>query len=637
MRVQIERDQALRDASVAQRREDEVRARLDAELARHRALESQIVEVRQGWEQARLAMAQAHDQLARDATAAVAERLDQDRRHREDRARWLNDWHQSMAESNGRLSTLQGELVAARTLLEADRDRLAHWRNRTAEAERALLAETAARRTATLEAANLAQSLSDANTRLEQRVTELLAAADANRSRHTTELARVTAEGQARQDSLVAELTQLQTEHSQALEDSKQWRQALHTTQEQVEQLSIEAQLESSRLRDLQEQLTMQLTTAREQLASLREQSSASDSTHHEEYGALLAHLHATQELLDGSQQEQTGLRRQLDNALMALRSAVASRPLLWRAWDGAFSTPVNADSQGLRVVYARDSAPHRELVLSWASATIGATHFEPLRLKLVEHQGRAGIGFLRRSSGPAALGRWQPNAREGDDEVMLLVPTDDVSHQTLEHLGASDWLTLLESSRLLQRAVLHLDKAVAPHWSTIAARLLVELSTWPERLRYDGVIIQTQPEGSARVRIEGVIIGAQPCPALQLRWHPVSRDAQLVMELDPERPYEPPLACWPASADGTLQPEFVVPIGHQGSIRNRMRWWARLADRDRLVVMSLMDVLRSVAPGSGNAAPRWQSAADRLRSTARRTARLATLASRLLRQQVRY
>jgi len=657
------------------------RTALEAELVRERAgrleLEALVERTRAEYQAAREAALQ---ERQREAAAAAALQAELGTRHQEERARWVHDRRLALDELHAEVSRLQQALATTRAALLSEQDRQAPLRNALVDAQKALTASEARHRADTTaneqtlrelqqRAAEFEGRLSSWQTEAERAGAETrharaqaaqahletqealqqaqLAQRQVLQARNEAEQAQAelqqsqaqmqqaradAAQAEARAAQLLATLEQSQAEAERARTEGQLWREALHDAQELIEQLTLAAQAEPPDLRAAHDRLAARLAAAEQQLTHERTRLTAAAADAQREYDALLAHLHVTQELLDGAVQQQAQVEQRQAWTESALQSAVATRPLLWRGWRGDSPSPLQAELRHMQLLHAGDAPPHRELVLEWPEARIAGVPFAPLRLKLVEHQGRAGIAFVRRAGGPAALGRWQPNAREGHDELMLFVPSDAATWATLDHLGASDWLVLLDSASLLEQAVGHLASGIGGHWSAIASRLLVELKSWPERLRYDAVSVSVQGEAGTRVRIEGVLIGTQPGPALQLRWQPQASRPTLVLELDALRPHEPPLACWPASADGRLQQEFAIPVGSAVPLRERVRWWTRLRERDRMVVGALLDVLEASAPGQGPAMEAWSSAARRLRAGTRRSARLASLAARLVR-----
>lgn len=629
--------------------EQELRAELEAEQARHRPLELLLAECRQGWELTQQSLIQWRAEADRLAALGDSRLRELQRLHLEERSRWLHDWRSSLDALNAENAQLREDAQRAqRQLLVAD-DARAVLEARLSDLARQLaeFQDGASHRQSHLEA-----QLADARAELAglgaRHALAEQAWAERQRSHEAfvSDRAQAEAEGERERQALEARLAQAHEEASQLRrelsqlsehavqrqEESDRWRSALHEAQERIEQLTLTPP-EDPAERQLAQEV---LARAHQQLAETRTQMDDALTLAGQEHAALLMHLHETQELLDEALQEQQGLEVRLAQTQATLEEAAATRPRVWQRSAAEGRPIVDVGSDAVRLVHAAEEAPHRELRLEWPTARIGRSQPAPLRLKLLEHRGLAGIGIVRLQDEAPVLAQWRPNAREGAAELMVLVPDDGAARHTLDHLGASDWLVLLALARLLEQAVGGLGPGLPAHWTHVASRLVVRLGAWPERLRYDSATAESLAEAAVRVRLEGVMVGSQAGAALQLLWRAAAAGPELVLELDPLRPTEPPLSCWPVDPQGLLQPSWALPLGQGSGLLERVRWWSRLPARDRLVLSGLLDALRSVRPAGPPGAPAWTRSAQRLHKQARQAARLSSLASRLLRRPER-
>jgi hypothetical protein len=213
----------------------------------------------------------------------------------------------------------------------------------------------------------------------------------------------------------------------------------------------------------------------------------------------------------------------------------------------------------------------------------------------------------------------------------MLLVPRDPVGLERLEHLGTTDWRTVLGLVRLLEAAVADddADPAAGGPWPAAAARLRTQLDSMRPRLRYDRLDVRVHSEAplALDLQLEEVMHGHRSLPPVHLRWQPQAQTDRLQFVLHQPQAAVAPLGVWPVQADGTLVPQWTLPLGPDQSAGQRLRWWAALPPTDRDLVLAVMDVLPRLpdhlppqAAGSLDPAALRRIAAD-LRKQARRTA----------------
>jgi hypothetical protein len=417
-----------------------------------------------------------------------------------------------------------------------------------------------------------------------------------------------------------ADLAQLQREHSELqhqLHDASRTHSALESLLAAAEQ--DQAAWRASRAEH--EQMKAQLATRQAERDALAEALAAAQGE-----------LQALQTL----RQEREELIAQL---YTARTDASAAQALAW----AAAPDPTQAERRlpltlgGLNLVHARDELPHREVQFRLLEVLSPHGELPQLDLRLVEHHGRPGLVIFESGAGFEAVSNWHRTGEEGGRGYMLLVPADELSRRHLAHMAAADWQFMGELAAFLSMAVTEPDFELAPHWRHIAARLERQLAQLTPRLRYDQ--LTATPGATAaeawQVRFGACSFGTQRLPAIELVWRPTGphdttpQGCALAWALpsDPDEP--PPLAHWPAQADGRLQPLLPIPVGPGWGAAARRRWWSGLAAADRELVLSVLDALPAAADAAGQ--PAQRPAAHALHRDARRT-----LSSQAVRRVVR-
>jgi hypothetical protein len=254
------------------------------------------------------------------------------------------------------------------------------------------------------------------------------------------------------------------------------------------------------------------------------------------------------------------------------------------------------------QLIDLQDQGSHRHLdfEVRLDSAADGGT--TKLRVRLLSHLNRPGLGLLARRSGERPLSTWQPTGLEDRREFMLLIPADDPGQALLRRMGSTDWRRVEDLSRLICRHVCSDDWALGAHWQATAARLCRQLADLPARWRYDDLLVsRDEPDGPPALDLHfvGATFGERRLDDVRLRWRlPDAERRPAGGSLHwraPERAQALALGTWPTDADGNLADAFELPVG-DGSPSGRRQRWARLSPVERELILALLDALPAAA-----------------------------------------
>lgn len=287
-----------------------------------------------------------------------------------------------------------------------------------------------------------------------------------------------------------------------------------------------------------------------------------------------------------------------------------------------------------MRVIAIRDERPHRELTLEFAEVNVGEEVIPLTLVKLVEHEGRAGLVLIAPPGLPSPITQWEPQGEDERGAYVLLIPSDAGGSKRLAQLGSRNWQMVLALASLVQQTLRQGIVGVAIHWVSVASRLWVDLNALPVRLRYDELAVSIDGE-AVTLRLDGAWYGDRLLPPIALVWTPNQAGAPVRwFRTDPNTPL---LSAWPVLADGELAPELVLPLHRHATMGARLRWWTNLLPADRELAVAVLDTL-SVAPlhlsGRIDSAKGAKLAAEAisLQAALRRTLKLGRLARRMQR-----
>ena len=389
------------------------------------------------------------------------------------------------------------------------------------------------------------------------------------------ELGNARADAAAR-DAKVAELNLLADRSQQQLaklqEELVQVSKGRDESRAEAAALRNEGERARAELSAEREQWRQGLVAATEGLAAKAQaaeaRAAAADCDRHE----LLVQLHHVQEALEAALLQ----RGALTDALEVQRREVGPAE----------------NAQVLHVLHMHDNGPHRHIDLRLEDLRLGERRVSTLPVRLVEHAGHPGFLFWQSADSPV-LHAWRQTGDEAGRAFMLLLPWTAEGREALLRLGRLDWQLVLGLARLLQRKFGEERDPARQRWAATAARLLRELESLPERLRYDVLHLRHAGDAVLEVVFHGACHGERDLGDVALRWAPQERRLQW---LAPPRAEHLPLSSWPTLPDGGLEPLMNMPVGSAAKGGAGRQRWAQLSPADQTLMLAVLDALPGVA-----------------------------------------
>jgi len=284
--------------------------------------------------------------------------------------------------------------------------------------------------------------------------------------------------------------------------------------------------------------------------------------------------------------------------------------------------------ADGLELRSRVDDGDHRHLDFTLEALAVGARRIVDLRFRLVEHRGRPGLVLFAQHDGLPSLGQWEPHGEEGGASFMTLLPSEERGESLLRRMATSDWQVI----RGLVNAVwleLSRDEAGSlTRWRAVAGRLNCQLDALPPRLRYDAMSVRPASAQALDVSLLNALFGDKSLGDMNLRWWPSRSGEQAgLTALAPADGAEPPLASWPSQPDGLLRPEYALPVGSCWSPAA----WLALPERDKAILLSVLDGLSGVAGHMSPDAPLTEWTIDATAEAARQLNRATRRSERVL------
>ncbi|MCU0773286.1 MAG: hypothetical protein MUC74_01935 [Ideonella sp.] len=245
---------------------------------------------------------------------------------------------------------------------------------------------------------------------------------------------------------------------------------------------------------------------------------------------------------------------------------------------------------------------PHRELLfevrLPQDRVLDGRTAAAGFELRLVEHEGRPGLVWLPLRGEAPPLHLWRPTGQEAGRDFMRLIPADVDDIAALAQLPPADWRLLRAAVRWLAEMLPASGAGDAAAWLLTAHRLARQLQAMPPRLRFSRVQATAPAVGSAdppQVVLGDTMFGDEALPDIRLSVD-LRTDAPTSVVWHLPDTGEPPLASWPTGNDGRLLPRWALAIGHAAPQTGKHRWWAERPERDRALLLGLLEALPAAA-----------------------------------------
>lgn len=238
----------------------------------------------------------------------------------------------------------------------------------------------------------------------------------------------------------------------------------------------------------------------------------------------------------------------------------------------------------------------HEESPYSHLNFTLDEVHsgdriFKNIRMRLLEHHGRAGILlFQPQGDKPSLLHHSQQSGEEEGVPYMILIPQNKSGADFFVAATTSD-LLLLRGIITLLRSQLRNDPAKTPQysaWSRLAGRLLEQIDDLPERLHYDSVSCTLRPgEKSAdcTFAVSNAWIRGHGVAELSASWS-LRNSSTMTLSYSGD---ESPLTIWPTDSQGAPDRVMVIDLSSANSRKEMVALSATMTKRDRSFLYHLV------------------------------------------------
>lgn len=546
---------------------------------RHSELEAQALELRSTLEQVRIGL---HDAESRNSAL-------------DERCRALTIEHQALLAQLSELSSRSDSEKALCAQRQTDLEAQALELRSTVERLYVELRQAESRNLA------LDERCRDLALRHERSVKAIREQREQLAETHQAQLALVEAARARQQSEADARIEALSRDLVGERQHASEWRQAC--TAEQSRAMLAENQLDTERTRYAElsmheERTRLELAQLTGQLAQCRRDLSAYSNRLEVltgEHDHLREELALNQErLLVASRRAESMVTRealleaQLADALEGLQKCriADAEALLQAKWQ-------LTGSCDFRMVGERNTDPHRELTVRTELSRRFPVANPSFELRLVEHEGRAGLVFFRDQDQVPPLHHWEAHGMEADREFVRIIPTDSDAAATIAHLPPNDWRMILGLTDLLARQPEAAGLQLSRRWTIVARRLALELDGLPKRLRYS-TLLASEHDSTAVVILRDVLFGSRNLTDVELRWTCGHRSS--VSWVLANNGFAP-LAAWPRRADADHEDAMRLAVGDfEGLPADKKRWWNSLPEDDRALVLGLLETLAAAA-----------------------------------------
>jgi len=512
-------------------------------------------------------------------------------------------------DSQARLAALQADVLRS----SQARDQVASALQAAQEAH-ALQAAQAAEALAALRAAHAQQAAEAA---------EALAAAQAAQAQQAAESAEALAAALAAQDQQAAEaaeaLAAAQAAHAQQVAEAAEALAAAQAAQdlqaaEAAEALAAAQAAHAQQAAEAAEALAaakaahaQQAAQAANALKDAQAARQASD-TARQEQAAVLQKLQ-----LDLAEQQRAKAGLQQENALLLQQLHQVQEELeqyfleCQRLQEAAALVPPVPAGQAVAMAEVlplaeRDTPPYRELTFQLRGVVAHGRQIPEATVRLVEHRGHPGLAVFGNTAGEQLLSCWRETGQEDGHPYMLLVPADAPVKAVLDAMGPADWALTLYLLDRLPPALDALDPPLSPRWQQLVRRLQLQLQVLGRRVRYQQVVVGPVPgaaPGALAFQFNQVHWGALQVPRVTAHWQPDGPQAGITLLNDAET--GPPLASWPADAQGMPVERWHLPLGRAVAGPVKRAAWAQLGLADRDFLLALLEIWpQALAPSDG-------------------------------------
>jgi chemotaxis protein histidine kinase CheA len=254
---------------------------------------------------------------------------------------------------------------------------------------------------------------------------------------------------------------------------------------------------------------------------------------------------------------------------------------------------------------------PHCHHDFTFESVTLFERHWRRLPVRLVEHNGNAGLAIFNPfGNGSDPLYRWEPQGQEGGIDFMLFVPADKASRDRLVAAPASDLLLIRElTARILGHLSVH-GETGTERWIPVARRLLQQIDEIPERLHYDDVKTSssgTRQDTSIRFTLSNLYFRGVCARSYAISWKPGSQGGSLTLE-QPDFDHTILASSVGIGSDGAVT-SLAISFDSAEETQKASAAWRRLTRRDqdfiRVLVRELPNLIYHLCEQNTDLRPR--------------------------------
>ena len=231
-----------------------------------------------------------------------------------------------------------------------------------------------------------------------------------------------------------------------------------------------------------------------------------------------------------------------------------------------------------------RNIGTHRSWDFTFHQVKLLGREWAQVDVRLVEHNGNAGVVIFEGQNPSQALYRWKPNGEEDGRRFVLCVPRDQLARELIASLPASDLVFLHDAvCWIIQDIAVHgLPDGPQTPWLQVAKRLLEHFNEIPSRIYYDSVKTNTLPQINNKPVLRFELVNAyykgQVFKILPVVWE--ISESKVRVEHSTENAW--PLLAWPATDSGRLAKEVVFDLGDDSADSLSRKIWSNWLKKDQ-------------------------------------------------------
>lgn len=332
---------------------------------------------------------------------------------------------------------------------------------------------------------------------------------------------------------------------------------------------------------------TMPITIS-EELYQLQAEASLQAKKIDAEISQLRAELEAQQEDARGKYQM----------VLEEIQSAFRESEEYFEKWKKAESLiqPLCLECKKIDRAHQRNTGTHRSWDFILHEVNLFGRHWAQLDVRLVEHEGNAGILIFESRSPSQAFHRWDPNGEEGGRNFMLFVPHDRSTKNLLSCIPAGDFVFLRDAVSKILQEIIAQEKFTSYDisWLQVARRLLEHFNKIPNRIYYDAVETSILPEQNGKhvllFNLVNAYYAGNVYKSLPIVWETSASQSKVRIGLSAENAW--PLVAWPFTESGHPEKEVVFDLGSASAESTARKKWSKWLKHDQQLVFFLIKEL---------------------------------------------